>query len=150
MAPWATLGAPRAAACARRAKPKHDAAEMKPVPGRHMPHSRARSWPPVPRVTVRWASVLMLAALAALTLSQRSLRAQEPDLPERLRPDQMADLVAIELTPSLLYPAPEESVNVTARVRNRAAHAEGAVLVVLFAGSERIASKTIDMAAFQT
>jgi len=92
----------------------------------------------------------MLAALSALTLSQRSLRAQEPDLPERLRPDQMADLVAIELTPSLLYPAPEESVNVTARVRNRAAHAEGAVLVVLFAGSERIASKTIDMAAFQT
>ncbi len=90
-----------------------------------------------------------MAAIAVLGLSQRALWAQPAESQERLRPDEMADLVAIELTPSLLYPTPGEAVDVTAKVRNRASHAEGAVLVVLFAGNDRVASKTIDLGAFQ-
>ncbi len=96
------------------------------------------------------AAVLTLAAIAALTLSPRSLLAQDPDLQERMRPDEMADLVATALTPSSPYPKPGEAVAVTAQVRNRASHAERGVLVVLFGGGARVASKTIDMAAFQT
>ena len=88
--------------------------------------------------------------LAVAVAASRVVWAQEPDLGERRRPDEMADLVAVELTPSTLFPRPQEAVKVTAKVRNRATHPEPSVVVALFNGSERIASKTIDMAAFQT
>src|SRR5713226_8057502 len=95
----------------------------------------------------------LLAALLLIEgigLLNRPLSAQEVKPREELRPDQMADLVAAGLSPSLLYPLPGEVVHVTARVRNRGTRTEQNLIVTLFAGSAKIASQAIDLNGGET
>jgi photosystem II stability/assembly factor-like uncharacterized protein len=94
--------------------------------------------------------LVSLLAIKGIGLFNCPLLAQEVKPREALRPDEMTDLVAAGLSPSVLYPLPGEVVDVTAGVRNRASHNERNVIVALFAGGTRIASEAIDLNAGET
>src|ERR1700721_97695 len=91
-----------------------------------------------------------ILAIVGLGLFNVPLLAQEPTFREEVRPDEMADLVAIALTPANLYPLLGETVDVAAGVRNRATHAEPKVMVSLYAGKTMVASQTIDFNSGET
>ncbi|MCA1611409.1 MAG: hypothetical protein LC780_11210 [Acidobacteria bacterium] len=67
--------------------------------------------------------------------------------PPEVRPDQMADLAALELRTEPEYPKPGEDVRVRLTMRNRATHAEKRVPVTLFAGSARVATIHVSVPA---
>lgn len=70
--------------------------------------------------------------------------------PPEVRPDQMADLAALELRTDPEYPKPGEDVSVRLTMRNRATHAERRVPVTLFAGSTRVATIHVSVPAGET
>lgn len=84
-----------------------------------------------------------VALLAATTLLAA------PPRPE-VRPDEMSDLVAVELRTEPLDPKPGEDVRVLFTIRNRATRDESQVPVILFAGPERAATTTVRLAAGET
>ena len=94
------------------------------------------------------ASFARVAALASatllLSLFARPAAAQPQRGGEGVRRDEMSDLVAVALTPSVAFPAPGETVDVTVRVRNRAPRAERGVVVALSAGRAHVAEKAVD------
>ncbi len=94
--------------------------------------------------------LLTVLATTVLNHLNPALWSQENNLGSEVRPDQMADLIATQLSSSISYPLPGEAVDITASVRNRASHAEGNITVALFANSERVASQLIDIAAGQS
>jgi photosystem II stability/assembly factor-like uncharacterized protein len=99
------------------------------------------------RARLIYGCLLAVLAVSGLDPYPSPLRAQEM---EGVRPDQMADLIATGLGASTLYPLPGEAVDVTGTLRNRAMHPEFKVTVALFAGSTRVASQVIDLAAGQS
>jgi CARDB len=99
------------------------------------------------------AKLLVCSFLAAVVLCVTGgfdFRLSVQELGERLRPNQIADLVTAGLAPADFYPEPGETVDVTAMVRNRAVVAAPKVVVALFGDNAKIGSETVDLAAGDT
>jgi hypothetical protein len=75
---------------------------------------------------------------------------QVPSIGEGIRPDQMANLAAMSLTPSIPFPTPGEQVDIAIEVRNRTLRRARNVALVLLAGTQQIASTRIDVEANST
>jgi len=89
-------------------------------------------------------------AAAAIFLFPCRIEAQLVRADEGVRPDEMADLVAVAMTPSIAFPIPEEMVDIALDIRNQATHAERNVVVALFAGTTRVAEKAINLKSGET
>jgi photosystem II stability/assembly factor-like uncharacterized protein len=87
----------------------------------------------------------LAAAVLMTVLCSLSVRAQRE--PEGLRPDEMSDVAAVALTPSIEYPHPNETVELAVEVRNRASRTERGVSVVWYAGMTRIGERKTDLPA---
>jgi photosystem II stability/assembly factor-like uncharacterized protein len=89
-------------------------------------------------------------AVACLLLFAWRTGAQRVRDQEGVRPDEMADLVAVAIIPSIPFPVPGETLDVAVDVRNQATHAQRGVTVSLFAGRVRVAEKAINLKSGET
>jgi photosystem II stability/assembly factor-like uncharacterized protein len=87
---------------------------------------------------------------AVIFLFVGRIEAQQPRAQEGVRPDEMADLVAVAMTPSILFPLPGETLDIAVVVRNQATHSQSNVLVAFFAGRLRVAEKPINLKSGET
>ena len=91
-----------------------------------------------------------VATAAALLFFSCQTEAQQSREREGVRPDEMADLVAVSMTASTPFPFPGETVDIAVDVRNQATHAERNVMVVAYAGRVKVAEKTISLKSAET